>query len=282
MKAILVNPSSYPILTRPMIHLVMETLASCGVQQVTCVGDVERGVGNRFGIEAVYSRRPICEIAAEWANEKVYLAAGDVLPLVPPSDHQWYFFPEGEWTGWALVDAMNLMLVPDTAHHEELPELIEGGGGVVVPEKLLSVRSYDHLYRSNMQALIDPTYHELFAGSVRCESPGIWLSHEVKIHEGVTIKPPVLIGEECEIFPGATIGPHVVVGNRCIIDEGCQIERALVLDETFIGEGMKRKECILGEGKIVDMMSGTVAVIDDPLVLGDVKKPALFHKGGPK
>ncbi len=282
MRAILTKPSPAPLLGRPTIHLVMESMARWGISHITCVGEIERSLGKRFGIETAYSRRPLSEITSEWGEEPVLIATGDVLPLRVPGIGDWFFFLDGEWTGWAVQPASELSALPSETLIEELPEEIGGDQRVVFPEKLLSVRGFSHLHASNMEALRDPVYHHLFGSSISKRAEGIFVSHEVKIHRTAQLEGPLLIGEESEILAGTKVGPNVVVGNRCILDKGSVLEDTVVLDETFVGEGITGSGCVMGEGLIIDLMAGTCTEVDDPLVLGDVKKPAFFDRVRPK
>ncbi|MDG1874815.1 MAG: hypothetical protein P8J27_12950 [Mariniblastus sp.] len=80
----------------------------------------------------------------------------------------------------------------------------------------------------------------------------IWIGRNVSIHPTALLNGPILIGENTRIASGVTLGPYAVVGSNCLIDRNTSIERATVLPNLYVGEGLQVNDSIVSSSAIVN------------------------------
>jgi len=148
---------------------------------------------------------------------------------------------------------------------EVFPALLEGGAslmGVVLDgywEDVGTLEAYLAAHR------------DLLDGRVNVELPGFYLGGGIRlgvnadVHPGATVVGPALIGDNCRIEAGARIGEYAVLGANLRVSGEGVIERSVVGDNSFLGEGVRLRGALVGRS--CDIRSGVRA--DEGVVLGD-------------
>jgi mannose-1-phosphate guanylyltransferase/phosphomannomutase len=75
---------------------------------------------------------------------------------------------------------------------------------------------------------------------------GVWVGEGAEIDPSATIEAPVLIGDNCHIGPGARLGAYTVLGANVNVGEGAVLERSVVHDNCYIGDGAAARSAIVG------------------------------------
>lgn len=94
---------------------------------------------------------------------------------------------------------------------------------------------------------------------------GVWLGEGSDVHPDATIEGFAVIGENCRVEPGARIGDYTVLGNNVRVRGGADIERSVVHENAYLGEGVKLRGALIGRS--TDLRRG--ARCDDGSVVGD-------------
>jgi NDP-sugar pyrophosphorylase family protein len=96
----------------------------------------------------------------------------------------------------------------------------------------------------------------------------IWVGRNVSIHPSALLNGPILIGENTRIASGVTLGPYAVIGSNCLVDRNTSIERATVLPNIYLGEGLQVTDSIVFPETIVNARLGVGLPIKDSLIIG--------------
>lgn len=94
---------------------------------------------------------------------------------------------------------------------------------------------------------------------------GVWLGENSDVHPDATVVGPALIGDNCRIEAGARIGEYVVLGTNVRVRADAQLERTVVHDNTYLGEGVRLRGTVVGRS--CDLR--TSVRTDEGVVLGD-------------
>ena len=70
-------------------------------------------------------------------------------------------------------------------------------------------------------------------------SDGVWLGEGAEIHPEARIMGPAVIGDNCRIEAGASIGQYTVLGANVRVRNDAQLERTVVNDNAYLGEGVR-------------------------------------------
>lgn len=127
-------------------------------------------------------------------------------------------------------------------------------------------------------------HKDILDGKVRVNIPGFELSHGVWIGEGADLHPeaqirgPSVIGDNCRIEAGAIIGPYAVLGTNVRVRSDSGLERTIVHDNSYLGEGVRLRGTVVGRS--CDLRKGVRA--EEGVVLGDecfIGEDALLASG---
>ncbi len=120
-------------------------------------------------------------------------------------------------------------------------------------------------------------HHDILDGSVEIEMEGFEQSPQLHVGENVTIHPdatvvgPAVIGDNCRIEAGVRIGPYSVLGANVRVRSETDLERAVVADNAYLGEGVKMRGAVIG--RACDLRAGVSvtegAVIGDECFVGE-------------
>lgn len=106
---------------------------------------------------------------------------------------------------------------------------------------------------------------------VNIDIPGFEISDGVFIGEGADVHPdaevagPAIIGDHCRIEAGARLGEYTVLGTNVRVRSGADLDRAIVQDNTYVGESVQLRGVTVGRS--CDLRSGVRA--EEGVVLGD-------------
>ena len=83
------------------------------------------------------------------------------------------------------------------------------------------------------------------------KTPWGGMSPSARVHPQAVIEGPVLLGPGCLVDADAHIGPEVVLERDVVVTRGSSVAHAVVLPNTFIGEGLTgRDDAQFGQGVI--------------------------------
>jgi len=114
-------------------------------------------------------------------------------------------------------------------------------------------------------------HKDVLDGKVKLDIPGFEISDGVFIGEGAEIDPdadivgPAIIGDYCRIEAQARLGEYTVLGTNVRARAGADLERTIVHDNTYIGEGVRLRGATVG--RACDLRNGVRA--EEGVVLGD-------------
>jgi mannose-1-phosphate guanylyltransferase/phosphomannomutase len=114
-------------------------------------------------------------------------------------------------------------------------------------------------------------HKDVLDGRVHLDIPGFRLREDVWVGEGADLHPeakivgPAVIGDNCRVEAGAHLGEYAVVGANVRLRRDAVLERSVVYDNTYLGEGVRLRGAVIG--RHCDLRSG--ARIEEGAVLGD-------------
>ncbi|MCU1351619.1 MAG: nucleotidyl transferase [Acidimicrobiales bacterium] len=114
-------------------------------------------------------------------------------------------------------------------------------------------------------------HKDVMDGKVRVTVPGfelnqgVWLGEGAEVHPEAKIHGAAVIGENVRVEAGAQIGDYTVLGNNVRVRGEADINRTVVHENAYIGEGVRLRGAVVG--RACDLRKG--ARLDDGVVLGD-------------
>ena len=177
----------------------------------------------------------------------------------------------GKWSGWAVTTPSLIGKLPPLTP-------LENFTGSLKKEKVsqfLSMGSMQDLIESNQRFLHTDNPSILFPTTAKKIEHGVWISKAVTIEPGAKIVPPIFIGENTEIKAGAKIGPHAVIENHCVISEGSEIENSLICKNSFVGENLEIKHCVVDRNCLINTLLGSKIQIKEDFILSESTPPSL-------
>jgi mannose-1-phosphate guanylyltransferase/phosphomannomutase len=114
-------------------------------------------------------------------------------------------------------------------------------------------------------------HKDILDGRVQLDVPGFEVGDGVHIGEGAEIHPdahvvgPAVIGENCRIEAGVRLGPYTVLGTNVRVRATADLERVVVHDNSYLGEGVRLRGTTVGRS--CDLRSGVRG--DEGVVIGD-------------
>ena len=86
-----------------------------------------------------------------------------------------------------------------------------------------------------------------------------------EIHPDARIEGPAIIGDYCRVEGDARLGEYTVLGTNVRVRAGADLQRAVIHDNTYIGEGVRLRGTIVGRS--CDLRNGVRG--EEGVVLGD-------------
>ncbi|MBA3281269.1 MAG: NTP transferase domain-containing protein [Acidimicrobiia bacterium] len=115
------------------------------------------------------------------------------------------------------------------------------------------------------------SHRDVMDGRVQVDVPGfelgrgVWLGEGADVHPDATIDGFAVIGENCRVEAGTRIGDYTVLGGNVRVRGGADIERSVVHDNAYLGEGVTLRGSVICRS--ADLRRG--ARCDDGSVIGD-------------
>lgn len=94
---------------------------------------------------------------------------------------------------------------------------------------------------------------------------GVWLGEGAEVHPDAIVTGSAIIGDSCRIEAGVRIGEYTVLGSNVRVRAGVQVERTVIHDNVYVGEGARLQGAIIGRG--TDLRRGSRC--DAGVVVGD-------------
>lgn len=94
---------------------------------------------------------------------------------------------------------------------------------------------------------------------------GVWLGEGAEVHPDAVIDGPAIIGDYCSIAAGAHIGRYSVLGANVVVGTDADLERAVVHDNTYLGQGVRLRGAVVGRS--CDLRANVHG--EEGVVLGD-------------
>ena len=305
-----------PLVDKPFIQHVVECLVGQGYDRFDVVlhhraDQIEAFLGNgrRWGCSFTYHvarnpRRPygLVRIMSfdERTREPVLLANAERMPQVSLKDSVRehgcklpvliYHDREGggrrrpsrRWTGWALLSAESLNLLPgdldEAGLEEHLATLVAGEPVQVATERLLTVHSTGRILSAHQAVLRGEFPDLLLPGHV--VRPGVRCPHRHDLRPSVRVRPPVYVGENCRVGSGVELGPHAFVSRDCVLEDGCKVSHAVVFSGTYVGEAVELSHVLAAGNVLVPAHLETPVTVADPVVLGNLYEHPLARRLG--
>jgi hypothetical protein len=281
-----------PLVDRPFLHHVVETIAGQQITDVDFIIPEEDhiianvlGSGSRWGARFhYYSAAGAASVydgiqGIQWkdADELILLAHSDRLPLLRlntlPTASTLLCWRENHvyWTGWGLVRAADLALVPRGVEEPGLlASLLTTIRDVTchLGEIPLTARSYDELLESNRRVL-SGEFPGLLLGGKEVQ-PGVWMARNVKVHRTAKLSAPAFLGENCRIGAFAQVGPSAAIGRDCLIERETHVANSVVCGGSYVGQHLDLRSVVVDHSRLFS--AACDAEIDgvDELLLGSV------------
>ena len=94
---------------------------------------------------------------------------------------------------------------------------------------------------------------------------GIWLGEGAEVDPAARIEGPCLIGDYCRVEAGAHLAEYTVLGANVRVGNDAFLQRAVVHDNTYLGNGVRLRGCVVGRSS--DLRAG--ARCEEGVILGD-------------
>ena len=114
-------------------------------------------------------------------------------------------------------------------------------------------------------------HKDILDGHVAVAIPGFEMRDGVHVGEGAEIHPdakvvgPAVVGENCRIEADVRLGPYTVLGANVRVRANADLERVVVHDNSYLGEGVRLRGAVIGRS--CDLRGGVRC--EEGVVLGD-------------
>ncbi len=275
-----------PLLDKPMLLRVMEQLARLHIKQVQVVlGDSPQAIKNALGngerwgcqIEYHYShpRESLHQLfrrlhvnsstmyllvnAQQLPTHAALASCPNINATARGCAPCWKQYRELRWSGWAWLSGAWLLELHHSATIQALAYQIRRSTSIIKysVEKPLSVGTAADFHTSTLQLLENA-------------SEPLHIGRGCKIHPRARIIEPVFIGAHVQIGAGASIGPNAIICAGSSIDSNANIEAAIVLPETYVGQNTELNNVVVHGQQLINIALNTRIDIFDSQLLADL------------
>jgi mannose-1-phosphate guanylyltransferase / phosphomannomutase len=148
---------------------------------------------------------------------------------------------------------------------EVFPQLLEEGRplyGAVVEGYWEDVGTLDAYVRAHKDVLDGRVALDIGGFEI---SEGVYVGEGAEIHPDAQIEGPAIVGDYCRIEAGARLGEYSVLGINVRVRRGADLQRSVVHDNTYIGEGVRLRGTVVG--RACDLRNNVRS--EEGVVLGD-------------
>ncbi len=142
------------------------------------------------------------------------------------------------------------------------------------PLSLIPLDSMANFYKASIEALESGEENYVLPGYGG--EPGCAIGRNVVISKSVEIRKPASIGDNVQLLPGTVIGPSAIIGSNVIIDKESKVARSIVLDNTYLGEGLEVNDRIASGNLLIEPQSGASIAMEDPHLLSSIRQGKLL------
>ncbi|MGI9119690.1 MAG: sugar phosphate nucleotidyltransferase [Acidimicrobiales bacterium] len=94
---------------------------------------------------------------------------------------------------------------------------------------------------------------------------GIWLGEGAEVDPRAEVVGPAVVGDNARVEAGARLGPYAVLGSNVMVRADADLERVVVHDNAYIGQGVGARGTVIGRSS--DLRAGVRC--EDGVVVGD-------------
>lgn len=268
---------------KPALFYVLDELVRKGIRQVSLVlyhlpRMIEEKVqeGKRWGLSIDYylvqrDEKPFSIIGGSLAEgDPIVIGRGDEMPQLETLEKGLFFYKDGGWSGWGVVEAADVKALQFVSY-EEFPETLR------LPEKevepFIRFSDFNELLETNLRLIAVHSKDHLFPSSARQVEPDVWISRGVVMHPSAVINKPAFIGENVHLEEKAVVGPSTVIENDCFIDKGSIVTNSVVAQNSYVGERLEIDRCYVDRNLLVDLRNQTKIHITDTFILSELNRP---------
>ncbi|MCU1488812.1 MAG: putative mannose-phosphate guanyltransferase, partial [Acidimicrobiaceae bacterium] len=95
--------------------------------------------------------------------------------------------------------------------------------------------------------------------------PGVYVGEGAEVDPTAEVVGPALIGPNCRVGPEVRLGAYTVLGQNVYVADGADLERSVIHDSCFVGQGTFARAAIVGRAS--DLRRGVH--LDEGVVIGD-------------
>ena len=207
-------------------------------------------------------------LLAHWLDEAVRLGVDEVQIYTAdrPSELRHFLDAGNYWSKKISVTALkdDAAAPQDAVRMERLPSQPEPASKCDTPGALLSnwmeMQRFWLTHRSPEAVSID----------VEQYPPGGWVGPQARIHPKAKLTPPFWIGARAQIGAGCEVGPNALVGPGSILDRDVQVDEAVVLPDTYLGQNTRLHRAVAQGGILVDIKRGCRVDIRESFIMAAV------------
>ena len=276
-----VHPLLLPVCNKPFVEFLIDLAILTGgtAVRILCDGGldaVERYCedGSRWGIEISYGSLHADDTAETLLGKNRKFCGEERIMIVSGFSFIRYdkrldykslasSLPEGEWVA---SPGGGITLSGSPAQPQ--------ANRADAPLFLMPLDGMASYYRASMEALETGADRYVLPGYGG--EPGCAIGRNVVISKSAQIRKPVSIGNNVQLLGDTVIGPSAIIGSNVIIDRESVVESSIVLDNTYIGEHLEVNGRIASGNRLNDPVSGASITMEDPHLLGSIKKSNLL------
>lgn len=129
---------------------------------------------------------------------------------------------------------------------EVFPKLLEDGKrlfGCVAEGYWEDVGTHE-AYLSAHKDVLDRKVHVDIAGFEVGDS--VWYGEGAEVSPDAVVDGPAVIGDHCRVEGGVHLGPYTVLGSNVRARTGTELDRVVIHDNAYLGEGVRLRGTVLG------------------------------------
>jgi hypothetical protein len=112
-------------------------------------------------------------------------------------------------------------------------------------------------------------------------SPGVFTGLHGRVAESAQLRPPCWIGANVWLGARTVIGPEVIIEDDVYVDEGAEISQAVIGPKTYVGALTEVRQSLAWGRELLNLTNGSLAVITDHFLLGELGPSARAASGTP-